>query len=355
MIKILKLVLVPIGFVMLFVFGCSHPMLTVHDYADKQIVVIFLDKDDSYNYIRRSEFAKGMNLLNISIRLDQDLPEDNRDNELIEYNKFIYEHLKDWCGYERNIMWGATEEAIEELNLFEPTLLPDTLYFINTSPSLEFNAFFTINKAVCVPSNMVWPILFHGMLKKYIAHEMFHIYSRYHKTERDSLYALFNFYSVDTIDTGELLKSKMIRNPDVHSNNYVFRTSDTAVVTKNLLLVVQLDENEYNDNRGITSFLGGANIFGFFDPYFYELDEIETNSFVVKNRMNPKNVELNKFKSELDASCGCLTEDRLFPEEMAADTFMFILKSREDSGMLEECSQRDKNIFEQFTRIIEKK
>ena len=352
--KTKKLLLIPISITILTICSCSHSILTIHKYDGKQIVVNFLDRDSAFRYIQASNFAERMNRLNISLRIDEDLPEGDRNNELSVYKKFIYEHLKDWDGYERNIVWGALEDAIEKLKVFSPAIIPDTLFFINTSLRLEFNSFFTINKAICVPSSVVWPIFFNGIIKKTIEHELFHIYSRYNKSKRDSIYSLFNFFSVDTVNAGEYLQSKMINNPDVHSNNYVLRLKDSTGALKDLFLVVRLNEKKYNDNRGIISFLGATNIFDFFNPSLYELVKYEENSYEVKDKGNPVNLNWNGFQNEFDSTLGCLTGKEYFAEEIAAEYFIFCLKVDEDLELLEKCSAKDRDKIAKFLRIIRK-
>lgn len=352
MVKSIKYIILPIGMIILLMYGCSHPSLTVYDYGTKQIVVVFLDQEESYNYIQNSDFTKGMNRLNISLRLDEDIPENDEDNGLTEYNNFISEKLQDWYGYERNVVWGAAEDAIDELSVFAPSVLPDTLYFIITSPSMEFNAFLTINKAIVVPSNVVWPIFFKGMIKNYIAHELFHIYSRYHELQRDSLYALFNFHQADTVEIGKYLEPKMIRNPDVHDNNYFLRLRDSTGVANNYVLLVQLDEKEYNNNRGITSFLNGANIFGFFDTYLYKLDEYNDNCYEVHNKENPTKIDMSQFKNGFDLICGSLTNDRSFAEEIAAETFVSCLEADKDSTVLRNYNVNERELIRKFIKIL---
>lgn len=332
--------------------GCSYPGITVYEYDGRQITVNFLDKDSAFEYIQNSNYSERMNRLNISLRLDEDLNSIDRKYEVKTHEKFIRENIKDWDGYEKHIVWGALENAIEKLETFSPALIPDTLFFINTSMRLEFNAFFTVNKAICVPSSVVWPLLFGSLIEKKIAHELFHIYSRYNEPKRDSLYAIFNFVKADTIIAGKALSTKMINNPDVHSNNYVLSLEDISCELKNLFLVVKLNEPKYNNNRGAISFLGATNIFDFFDGHILELENIGDNSFRVKDSISVNSYELAKIKANFDEVCGSLSSDRFFAEEILAESFTFGYLTLEDSDLLEDCTTQDREKLQRILKII---
>lgn len=335
-----------------FIIGCSYPSLTVYEYDGKQITVNFLDKDSAFEYIQNSNYTERMNRLNISLRLDEDLNCIDRKDEVKAHEKFIRENIKDWDGYEKHIVWGALEDAIEKLDAFSPAIIPDTLFFISTSMRLEFNAFFTVNKAICVPSSVVWPLLFDGLIEKKIAHELFHIYSRYNKPQRDSLYAIFNFFNSDTIIAGKILSAKMINNPDVHSNNYVLSLEDTSGELKDLFLIVRLNEPKYNNNRGAISFLGATNIFDFFDGHILELENIGDNSFRVKDSISLNGYELAKIHANFDEVCGSLSSDRFFAEEILAESFSFGYLVIEDNDLLEDCSKQDREKLQKILKII---
>ena len=343
----------PILFIFIFftLSCCSVRTQINHNYDNKRIVIEFLDKEEASNYFLQSNFVKRMNHLNISIRMDKDIPKDDIEGNISAYKKFIADNLKNWSGYEINIINDATEQVINELNDFAPAVLPDTLYFVKTSMGLEFNAFFTLNNIICVPTSVIWPILFKEMIKETIAHEMFHIYSRNNKAKRDSIYELFNFFYVDTLDVGEYLESKMIINPDVHSNNYILRLEDTTGTIKNLFLSVQLDEDKYNKDRWVISFLGATNIFDYFTAHLYELFDSD-NAFTLTNKENPPEYDWNLVQNSFNSTCGCLTKNRYFAEEIAAEAFIFCLKANKDLDNLEDCNFYDKVIIEKFINII---
>jgi hypothetical protein len=284
--------------------------------------------------------------------LDEDLNCIDRKDEVKAHDKFIRENIKDWDGYEKHIVWGALEDAIGKLDTFSPAIIPDTLFFISTSMRLEFNAFFTVKKAICVPSSVVWPLLFGDLIERKIVHELFHIYSRYNKPQRDSLYAIFNFYNADTIIAGNILSTKMIYNPDVHSNNYVLRLEDASGELQDLFLAVKLNEPKYNNNRGVISFLGATNIFGYFDGHILELDNIGDNSFRVKDSINLNGHELANIKATFNEVCGSLSSDRLFSEEILAESFTFGYLVMEDSDLLEDCSKQDREKLQRILKII---
>lgn len=95
-----------------------------------------------------------------------------------------------------------------------------------------------------------------------------------------------------------------------------------------------------------------ANIFGYFDAYLYELDEFKTGIYEVLQKENPKPVDDKIFKKDFDDICGCLTSNKFFAEEIAADAFMICFEIHSDPELLIDCSAIDSVKIRKIIQLI---
>ncbi|MFT4061324.1 MAG: DUF4157 domain-containing protein [Edaphocola sp.] len=88
--------------------------------------------------------------------------------------------------------------------------LPDTIVMIKTAGAEEFGAEgYTRRNKIMLCTNAQQPLNTH-----LVAHELFHVFSRYNKAKRDAVYAVFGFVPCNRINTAAAMQQRVITNPD---------------------------------------------------------------------------------------------------------------------------------------------
>jgi hypothetical protein len=103
-----------------------------------------------------------------------------------------------------------------------PIAFPKKITFIKTTGAEEGGAFYTRDSAVMMPAKQT-DAADGELLKKTIAHELFHILSRTNPELREKLYALIGFTNCGEIEFPDELKARKITNPDAPRNDHAIR------------------------------------------------------------------------------------------------------------------------------------
>lgn len=119
--------------------------------------------------------------------------------------------------------------------------LPATIMMIKTAGKEEFEADgYTRGNRIMLCTNPRQPINAH-----IIAHELFHVYSRFNEQKRNEIYAIFGFKRCKRINTSVAINGRMITNPDCpFIEHYITIMKDG----KPMDMVLQLySKNDYNE------------------------------------------------------------------------------------------------------------
>jgi hypothetical protein len=127
-------------------------------------------------------------------------------------------------------VWSESEQAKVEaaISALRPALetlpLPfaKKISFIKTTGAEEGGAFYTRDTAIMMPAKQT-DAADGELLKKTIAHELFHILSRSNPELREKLYALIGFSNCGEIAFPDELKPRKITNPDAPRNDHAIR------------------------------------------------------------------------------------------------------------------------------------
>lgn len=96
--------------------------------------------------------------------------------------------------------------------------IPD-ISFILTDQKDEGGAAYTRQNAIILKPYHIGSTTSDG-LERLIVHEMFHVYSRYHKDQRPALYGIISYVECQELVVPEELENLTIANPDAPDNNY---------------------------------------------------------------------------------------------------------------------------------------
>ena len=138
-----------------------------------------------------------------------------------EFLAFVKTKAVAWNDAERTKIEAAIatlRPAFERLTI----TFPKKILFIKTTGAEEGQAFYTRDTAIMMPEKAI-DEADTGLLKKTIAHELFHILSRSNTPLREKLYEAIGFTNCGEIQFPSELKARKITNPDAPRNDHSIR------------------------------------------------------------------------------------------------------------------------------------
>jgi hypothetical protein len=168
-------------------------------------VVVLQDSSSAAAFSGKSDvYSREMTDFDRSIRLNK-----TGANEQ-EYLRAAARDVRNWSTEEQALLkssFSAIDSAIRK-NSYH-IKLPDTIRLIKTTAKEEFGAEGYTRENRIMLNVEAQPISL-GL----VAHELFHVISRYNPQLRDRIYAVFHFQPCDNINYKPALDNKVITNPD---------------------------------------------------------------------------------------------------------------------------------------------
>jgi hypothetical protein len=164
----------------------------------------------------RDDFIQRLSPFDRASRVKTDRPVSEE-----EFLRFVQANAAAWSELEQTKVEAAISAlrpALESL----PFAFPKKVTLIKTTGAEEGGAFYTRDTAIMMPAKKI-DAADGELLKKTIAHELFHILSRNNPELREKLYALIGFSNCGEIDFPDELKPRKITNPDAPRNDHAIR------------------------------------------------------------------------------------------------------------------------------------
>jgi len=165
-------------------------------------------------------FFSVLTTLDMAVRMQEELnpqtPAANRER----FKAFVRNSVQSWTPAEEQSLLDAVKVVHAACRKYAPALIPPKWSFIKTNGDEEGAAFYTRGPHIVLPE----PRLSGGTptraLANAIAHEAFHVYSRYHPQKRRELYRAIGFTYLGKVNLGAYLSSRRITNPDAPDCSY---------------------------------------------------------------------------------------------------------------------------------------
>ena len=164
----------------------------------------------------RDDFVSRLSPFDRSARMKTDKEVSESD-----YLAFVGHNVLDWEPQETRAVQSALDEIQPRLGALS-LAFPSTIYFIKTTGLEEGGAEYTRANAIVLPRAALEASK-RASLPALIAHELFHIFSRYNPEVRDQLYAVIGFQPCGEIAFPAALVSVKITNPDAPRNDHCIR------------------------------------------------------------------------------------------------------------------------------------
>lgn len=250
---------------------------------------------------QKDDFIERLSPFDRAARLKTDQPVSEE-----RYLAFIKTAVRAWPDAEEvkiEQAIAAIRPSLEKISL----RFPSKVDFIKTNGSEEGGAYYTRDTAIVMPGAEVDKAS-SDMLKKTIAHELFHILSRTNPEIREKLYQAIGFSKCDEVQLAPDVAIRKITNPDAPRNDHAIQLRFGGKEVAAVPILLSTSE-KYDPSRG-------GEFFNYLQVKFLVPGK---NEGAKPELIDP--AEVSGFFEQI----GRNTEYIIHPEEILADNFALIV------------------------------
>ena len=289
--------------------GCAVRFASVHEGAE------ILGYNDDFIQ-RLSAFDRAARM-----KTDRSISED-------EFLKFVDGNVLTWNESEKAKIEAAIASIRRALDAL-PLSLPKIVYLVKTTGAEEGHAFYTRDTAIVMPEKES-DEADAGLLKRTIAHELFHILTRGNPALRENLYESIGFTKCSEVEFPSELKSRKITNPDAPRNDHLIHIRIRGEEVRAVPILFS-NAAKYDVNRG-------GEFFSYLQLSFLQVPRTSAAQPILAA---PE--EVSGFFEQV----GRNTNYVIHPEEILADNFALLILGQDTVPSPE--------ILEKMQRILEQK
>jgi len=245
------------------------------------------------------------------------------DKEVSEtaYLEFVGRNVLDWQPEEKAVVQSALAEIQPKLDKLSLSF-PRTIYFVKTTGNEEGGAEYTRGIAIVLPQSVLEKNK-QGSLPALIAHELFHIFSRFNPEAREKLYALIGFQPCGEIAFPPALAQVKITNPDAPRNDHCIqlKTGNEDIWA----IPILFSQSAHYDVRK------GGEFFEYLQVQLLVVERKQTG-ISASATYDPAHPRLLGFDqvSGFYEQVGRNTDYIIHPEEILADNFRLLILQKKD-------------------------
>lgn len=320
--------------------------------------VVFLNADEGYAYIHDSKFITDLTRLDVSLRLKKDFVRNDSVDYKKEYLSFLRKQMKDWNGLDKKYLKERLKNVSHIIDKNTPSVFPDTLLLIRTTGDQEFSSFYTVKNAIISPGIIrtsstlfSWLGYFSRYIEEKLIHEIYHIYSRYNPAVRQKVYSVLGFDKIDRLGLNINLRHILITNPDDHDNNYKIGIPDSisGKITDYCLLI----QSKYPTWIGYVEFPARIMVLlVYLDLKLHPIEYVKGSWVSVLNKEGKPIVNSLDEIPEFFNKIGIKLPVTLSPEEIAAETFVILIKTNMNKKEQNKKTQAEQELLKQFQTVL---
>lgn len=311
-------------------------------YLDKSAAEKAIVKDDVENFFHH------ITTLDMSIQLKKNYPKDiDRSLVLEDYKAMLQEETMDFTKAEKAFVKEIMDDAWKWTNKVSKDIFPKEMKLIKVKGRhYGPGTWYTRENCIVIPEGALAAQAKESFYST-VLHEIFHIYSRYHKAEKESLYKLIGF---TPINKGILfytphLTPRILANPDGLDLNYKINLTDQEGNSFDAIGLITSKSAKYDPSK-----------FTFFDYIQFHLYKIQSSSttsetfnVIAKEDLSP-DFDLSKtnFGQQIKDNTGYI----IHPDEIMADNFMYMIMTEENPGFIDQFSIEGQQLIKDIKRII---
>lgn len=229
--------------------------------------------------------------------LESKIPSETKTTD--EYIRIAQESVREWNPRDIKMVTNYLQVIIDEMQAMDVNIvIPERIYLINSTCEEEGGAggytrenFIVFNRDA-IDLNLV-------------AHELFHIISRYNPEKIERIYASIGFTPLEDVVFPELLANNIITNPDATNLNYVINVNYQDVEKQGVLLMYSPSPYE------------GGSFFQYMKLGFYFLES--SSEFQLSDMVGTDSV--SGFYEQIGRNTGYI----IHPEEISAEHFRILM------------------------------
>jgi hypothetical protein len=271
---------------------------------------------------QKDDFIQRLSPFDRSARMKTDAPVSED-----KFVAFVKSNAASWSDTEETKVQAAIaaiRPALEKLSIS----FPKRVLFIKTTGAEEGHAFYTRDTAIIMPTRET-DQADADLLKKTIAHELFHILSRENPDLREKLYQAIGFTNTGEVQLPPELSSRKITNPDAPRNDHAIRLRFGNKEVQAVPILISTTE-KYDPTRG-------GEFFNYLQLKFLVIEPAGAKPELI----DPAYV------SSFFEQVGRNTEYIIHPEEILADNFALLI--------LGTSNVRSPEIQDKIRRLVERK
>jgi len=250
---------------------------------------------------RKDEFIERLSPFDRAARMktDRSISED-------EFLKFVEGNVLTWNESEKAKIEAAIAGIRPALAAL-PLSLPKIINLVKTTGAEEGCAFYTRDTAIMMPEKATDEADV-VLLKKTIAHELFHILTRENPALREKLYESIGFAKCDEVEFPSELKPRKITNPDAPRNDHAIQIRVTGHEVRAVPILLS-STAQYDVRRG-------GEFFDYLQLKFLQLTPTSSTQSVLAS---PE--EVSGFFEQIGRNTNYVIQ----PEEILADNFALLI------------------------------
>ncbi len=294
-------------------------------------------------------FFDRITLIDMAIQMKQPIGlGETRADRLPQYRAYLATDVTDFAEAEARQIEKVTRQALADIARYlSPRALPDELILVKTKGNhYGAGVWYTREECIVIPADA----LARGEeeeLYTVMLHEIFHVWSRYHQPQRDSLYAMIGFESWGdkALDLPEPLARQLLLNPDgLDASYYITLQDDNGMPLPAMPFIYTRSKNFSPGKPDFFSYLS-------FD-LFPAIDAGE-RVVVRANEDGTSPIDLRQHP-EFFQQITQNTQYIIHPDEIMADNFMFLVMTEKNPEMLEQFQPDGKGLLMKMKAFFQK-
>jgi hypothetical protein len=277
--------------------------------TDAQAAVVLDSMTTYFDHITSLDMAIQMQ--------DTDLQYLERDSLMPIYKWFLQQHVQHFSAAERNLIVQYQRAVSVFTQKIHPNLLPKDLRFIKTDGKIYGEqTCFTRHNCIFLPKKLLENALKGdtARFKNTLAHEVFHIISRYKPRLAQQLYLRIGFDTIQHLRLPDsLLAARILGNPD-GANPYRIRLSDSITGT----MLSLASSTDFDDSEPFEAHLN-------WDMYAVEK---RAGEWCVKSDSLGESTLSNTWEVPFYKKTTTNTAYTLHPDEILAENFVLLFRSK---------------------------
>ncbi len=274
-------------------------------------------------------FFERITLIDMAIQMKQPIGlGETREDRLPAYRQYLAQDVADFTEQEAQLVAQVLHKALADIYTYlSAKALPDTLILIKTKGNhYGSGTWYTREECIIIPADALTQD--EAALYSVMLHEIFHVWSRYHPAQRDSLYQLIGFkrWGAKTIVYSPVLAPQLLLNPDgLEPHYYIELLNENGQTFPATPIIYTRAKNSSPGKPDFFSYLS-------FDLFPEQLHSDTVEVIATPDGRSPIDLRQHpEFFQKITQN----TQYIIHPDEILADNFTFAVLSEKDPSLLD--------------------